>query len=300
MMRARLAAIVFGFCVACAYEPGSFPDDEGSGSGSGSQGQNDGDFDGDGLTDLVDNCPALGNTDQRDHDDDGRGDICDGCPHLPDTGKDTDVDGVADACDPRPLHPGDRLAFFEGFYAPVAWYPVIGSNTWQNINGSIRQQQMGEAYQLVRDDSPNLTTVFVDARVRINAVSQNLTYRRGTGIVFGYADKSHYFFCGLATGTFGPEVHAGEIGIDWWGNPEYRFASSGFTGQMAGEWLTLQARTTANPSGGTVIDCMGHRGVDTATAKHDAERDPPGDIGMRTQGTDASFDYVFVVEVPAS
>ena len=32
----------------------------------------------------------------------------------------------------------------------------------------------------------------------------------------------------------------------------------------------------------------------------EANRDTPGDVGIRTNGTDTSFDYVFVVEVPAA
>src|SRR5580698_218141 len=66
--------------------------------------------------------------------DSGRGDVCDVCPGIADDGTDSDGDGVGDACDPRPAQPGDSIAFFEGFYAPVAWSPVIGSNNWEYVS----------------------------------------------------------------------------------------------------------------------------------------------------------------------
>ncbi|PSM32040.1 thrombospondin type 3 repeat-containing protein [Haliangium sp. UPWRP_2] len=56
----------------------------------------DADLRGDGC----DNCPSVGNLDQKDSDSDGVGDACDKCPLLanPDQ-KDTDGDGIGDACD---------------------------------------------------------------------------------------------------------------------------------------------------------------------------------------------------------
>ncbi len=59
-----------------------------------------GDVDGDGVSNLLDNCPTLGNSDQHDEDADGRGDRCDGCPFVEDDGADLDGDGVGNACDP--------------------------------------------------------------------------------------------------------------------------------------------------------------------------------------------------------
>jgi hypothetical protein len=290
------------FLAACAFDHGTqvatTGDDNGSNAGSGAM-DPDHDSDGDGFPDLTDNCADVGNADQRDHDDDGRGDACDVCPHLIDTGKDTDLDGVGDACDPRPTESGDRIAFFEGFYAAPAWQAVIGSNSWQAVDGTLRQQRTDAAYQLVRDDDPDLGEVFVDARVRINAISNNSSTRRSTGIVAAFRDPNHYMFCGLAAAQpSGVEVNAGEVSTDFFGVAHYDFTPGAFPAPMTGEWLTLQARTKQTDDG-TRIECTSHRAGVTGMASYDGDADLEGDIGIRTNGADASFDYVFVVAVGA-
>jgi len=284
-------------CLAgCAFDHGAAgPDGTGDDTGSGAPGAPQGDSDGDGVADLVDNCATVANVDQRDHDADGRGDRCDVCPHLPDTGSDADGDSVGDACDPNPTRAGDRIAFFIGFYDPVDWKPVIGGATWQVAGGELRQTSVGDADQLVRDDNPDLRTVFVDARVRINSMSPDVTMRRSVGLVMGYGDPKHYYFCGLAAQGQVGEINAGAVSTNFWGTAQYDYTPGAFAAPMTNDWLTLQATTTA-VDGQTRIDCMGNRGVVTGTADYAADGDPSGDIGLRTNGVDASFDYIFVVE----
>jgi len=296
MRRVLLGALL---CFAgCAFEHGSLDtpgDDQGQGSGSGMGPE--GDFDNDGVPDLQDNCNTASNADQNDHDDDGRGDACDVCPHLPDTGSDADGDGVGDGCDPNPTTAGDRIAFFDGFYHQPQW-DLQGSGAWQASGGFLRQTKM-DASQLVRDDNPDLKTVFVDARVQVNSMASGPTARRSLGLVLGLGDEDHYFYCGIAQTQIGSEVQAGAESTDFWGSAQFDYTPGAFASPINGGWVTLQASTSKTDWDGTHIDCMGHRGQVTGTAAFEHEGEPSGDIGLRTNGVDASFDYVFVVETPA-
>lgn len=69
------------------------------------------DTDGDGVTDDIDNCPAIPNPGQADADGDGLGDACDNCPAVANPGQlDADGDGVGDVCDncPAVANPGQE------------------------------------------------------------------------------------------------------------------------------------------------------------------------------------------------
>jgi len=256
-----------------------------------STGNPNGDTDGDGVVDAIDNCPTMPNADQHDHDGDGRGDVCDVCPHLVDAGGDADGDGVGDACDPRPTEAGDRIALFEGFYGPVTWTPVIG-DAWQVSNGAVVENDTMMQHQIV--SGANLGNVFIEARVRVDQLTMNPQSRKSVGLVLGYRDPADYFFCGLAAPGGDAEVDAGKVG-----DGSFDYNQNTFAAQMPGDWTTLQARTTQAPGQQTHLDCAGHRSaIDTQTG-YDTDADAGGDIGLRTNGADASFDYVFVVEVPA-
>lgn len=303
----KRALVGLAILAGCAFDHGVLPggddddDTEQPGPGSGSDDIATRDSDGDGVPDLVDNCAYVSNPEQHDHDDDARGDACDGCPHLADQGTDGDDDGVGDACDPRPTEPGDRIAFFDGFYTPPPWTSVVGDRTWETVDGTLRQPSTEAAFQIVRDDTPNLASVFVDVRVRINALASGNPTRRSAGIVLSYRDTNHYVYCGLAAvPPNGAEVNAGQVTTDFWGNRRYDYKPGSFPAQMSGEWLTLQARTTTTATGDTRIDCSSHRANASGMASFTGDADIEGDIGLRTNGVDASFDYVFVVAMPAS
>jgi hypothetical protein len=257
------------------------------------------DTDGDGVTDATDNCVDAPNADQRDHDGDGRGNACDVCPHLPDTGADVDHDGVGDACDPRPTQAGDRIAFFEDFDDLTHWQPVEGGATWQLSDSLVHQTQVDGVSEIVRDTMPDLGNVFVEARLRVNAVSNTATARRSTGIVVGYHSTTDYYFCGLVAATQGALIDTGKVSPDGFGSSYFGHNYGAFDAPMPGDWTTFQVRTIQPLTLGTSISCVGHRpGVDGAT-QYQADQGAAGDIGLRTNGADATFDYVFVVEVPA-
>ena len=293
---ASLSICVAGSLAGCAFDHGSLDtagDDQGAGPGG--SGVQPGDYDGDGVSDVLDNCNTASNADQRDHDGDGRGDRCDVCPHLPDTGADADADGVGDACDPHPTTATDRIALFDGFYSAPQWDTVQGQGGWQTSGGILRQPKLDPS-QIVRDDNPDLGTVFVDARVQVNSMATNPATRRSVGLVLGFGDANHYFYCGVAQTQAGAEIQAGAESTDFWGSAQYNYTPGAFAAPMAGDWFTLQATTSTTDWNGTHVDCMGHRSTTTGTATFEHDGEPGGDFGLRTNGVDASFDYVFVVE----
>jgi hypothetical protein len=293
MKRVLVSAIMFA---GCSFHSSAKPtgDDDGTtpdASMGGSGGSNvAGDSDGDGVPDTSDNCPTIANADQHDHDGDGRGDVCDVCPHLVDAGGDADGDGVGDACDPRPTEAGDRIALFEGFYDNVAWTPVAGG-AWTVSSGAIDQSDMTMQHQIVAGLS--LNNAFIDARVKVSGVAQNSSSRHSTGIVLGYQDTNDYFFCGLAAPGAGAQIEAGRVG-----DGQYNYNSGDFQTQMTGDWTVIQARTSQAAGDYTHIDCESKRGAVAGNTSYDDTDDAAGDIGLRTNGVAASFDYVFVVEVP--
>lgn len=255
------------------------------------------DTDGDGFMDDVDVCPNVVDPQQRDHDGDKRGDACDVCPHRADNGADQDLDGVGDACDPRPTLPGDRIAYFEGFYQPVSWSPVIGGNSWAFENGTATQAKTDTAYQLIRDDNPDLGHVLVEARFRVAQITGDTSTRRSAGIVAGYHDKDTYWFCGLAASGAAAEVDAGKVSWGLFGD-SFDFNLGAFADAMPGDWAVLRARTTSGSNGDGAIECAVERNGVTGSATFQTGAAVGGDVGIRTNGAAASFDYVFVVASP--
>jgi hypothetical protein len=291
--------IICALVAGCSFKNGG-PSSTGGGGGDGidaaTPGDPNADSDGDGINDAVDNCPHVANPDQHDKDGDLRGDACDVCPHIADTGADFDGDGVGDACDPRPTEPGDHIAFFDGFYTTTAWTPVTGG-AWEIDSGALRQPSADGSFQIMRPETPAPNNVFVEARVRVNAMTQVVGARQAVGLVAGYQDTDNYFFCGLASTYYGSEVEAGRVDPIVPGG-SFSYNPSDFGDQMTGDWIVLQARTTQAAGNYTHLDCTGARAAAHGDAGYDTNSDAAGEISLRTNGVDASFDYVFVVEVP--
>ncbi len=297
--RAARVLAATSLLAACSFSHGS-PGSSGPGAGGGADAPTTDpqlDSDHDGVPDIADNCVYVPNPDQHDHDGDGRGDVCDVCPHLADTGADLDGDGVGDACDPNPTTPGERSVLFDGFYGPLAWTPVIGGPSWQITNGVLDQPDTGSIYQLVRPMSPPPNNVFVEVRVHVNQLAQNQATRHSIGLVVAYHAPDDYLFCGVAQ-TTDAEIEAGVVSPATAGST-FDYNPGTFTAAMIGDAITLQAQTSqAAGDTNTHLDCTGQHTTDHGTASYDAQTDAAGEIGLRTNGADASFDYVFAVEVP--
>jgi hypothetical protein len=283
----------------CSFSKGTSPSPPSGGGDMPDAAVTATDTDGDGVPDALDNCPAIANPDQHDHDGDLRGDACDVCPHVADTGADFDGDGVGDACDPHPTEPGDHIVFFDGFYGPTIdpWQTVSGPPAWTIDGGALRQPMADAISMVVRPASPTPNNVFVEARLRVNAVSSAPAARHAVGIAAGFQGTDNYFFCGLSQTDVGSQVEAGHVEPDG-GTGYYTFNQGDFADSMTGDWLTVQARTAQPPDGDTHLDCTTSRGATLGTAGYDDTDPAAGEISVRTNGVDASFDYVFVVEVP--
>ena len=300
MKRALVCVLIAGCSFSKSHGPGETNPDGQTGLSDGADPHQD--TDGDGFPDVADNCPFVANPDQHDHDGDGRGDACDVCPHLKDTGADVDNDGVGDACDPRPTTPGDKIVLFEGFYDAVTWTSVIGdASAWQYSNGTAHQPDTQHIYQLIAPGS--FEDVFVDVKLRVDGVAPSQS-RHSTGIVLGYQATDDFYFCSLATSfstSSTPILDAGK-GMEGTGG-QFEDQSTPFDAPMVGDWISVQAQTSpmTDGSGGTHLECAGRRDQTTAQATYDAVNElAAGGVGLRTNGVDASFDYVFVVQVPAS
>jgi hypothetical protein len=293
----RTLAIVALAAAGCSFDHGAHPlaGDAASDASVGSDGVSQPtDTDGDGVPDNVDNCPTVANPDQHDHDGDGRGDACDVCPHIPDAGGDSDGDGVGDACDPRPTQPGDHIAFFEGFYGDPSW-TAQGANAWQFDGSTAQQPNLDGVYTLVHPAMPALTNVFIEARLRVDAIAA-MSPRRSAGIVLGYHSATDFYLCAIAQAATGPEIDAAKVANNMGG---LVLDPAPFADTMTGDWTVLQAMLVQNGPGDSHLDCIGQRGVTSATPSIDAFAPVRGQVGIRTNGANASFDYVFAVEMPS-
>ena len=96
-----------------------------------------GDGDGDTVTDDMDNCPMVKNTDQANEDMDEYGDVCDPCPVFGGIdNNDKDGDLVGNGCDPNIDVGGDVIVLFDGFNARPETATITGD--WTFVDGQAR------------------------------------------------------------------------------------------------------------------------------------------------------------------
>lgn len=147
-------------------------------------------------------------------------------------------------------------------------------------------------------DNPDLGLVTVETRFQVQQVTGDTSTRRSIGIVAGYRDPNTYWFCGLAAPGAQSEVDAGKVSWGLFGN-SFDYNLGAFPASAAGDWAVLRARTHRAASGDTALDCSVERNSASGSASFSTSADAAGDVGLRTNGAAASFDYVFVVVSPA-
>jgi hypothetical protein len=286
------------------------------------------DGDEDGAGDACDNCPAVANAPkatmgfdapvQRDHDGDGLGDECDPCPHLkPPAGAtemDTDQDGAGDACDPEP-DVANPAPYWNGFYeAPdaAAWSSPPGAGSladWElalrsdgrlgwrqkTLNGSERRQIL---LQGDRQEHFVQTSIVVEEA----AAADGTSTQRSATVTFGYfrnALNEIYFSCGPRR-----EVTAGTnriIAAVQQGDTDQSAQEQAWGGGLVDAPIAVTARGdrtggTGPGTGDTDMACNATDGTASTQVTNGTTYYPDGQIGLRTFGMKAWFDYIFIVE----
>jgi hypothetical protein len=285
------------------------------------------DGDDDGVGDACDSCVAVANPPretpgaaapiQRDHDGDGRGDECDLCPHVGSADDvDTDSDGIGAACDPEPAIKNPP-AYFNGFYDPpdATWTVPAGGGVladWevaQRADGTIGWRQRvldgSQRHHIVRAGSTQ--EHFIDSVLVVEgiAAADGVTALRGAELTYGFVptvDGPVSFICGVERDELNELdlIQSALLQNDVliadktapWPAPllETRI-------HVVGQ--ATRIRGTMPGTGDSALSCAAGD-VPKVTVISEINEIPDGQLGLRTFGMIAWFDYVFYVETIAA
>lgn len=282
--------------------------------------------DSDALGDACDNCAMVANPPQatmtatglalvqRDQDGDGRGDVCDFCPHLASTAQDVDADGdgIGVPCDPDPAVKNPPAEFW-GFYempaatdwdVPTAqagqradWEIAVtdGSRLWlKQKNTTLGWYQL---HRLKTYQRP-----WVEALVRVEAVAPAAgdDDLRSSGVIMSYnlnGGTHNYGACAVRRNV----TNSTDVLLSaTYDDQNLRNGENNATA-WSGGLLTRDIRLIGNALLVNINDsnqiCRGSAaGTAQTTVNAGSFLRPSGQVGVRTYGSVAQFDYVFLVD----
>lgn len=310
-MRGPSAVLIVLACAlgACAFDP------KAPGGGDDAPMTN-ADPDGDGVLES-DNCAAIANPDQRDHDADGKGDVCDACPHLAGGDDDPDGDGIGAACDPEPSVKNPQ-PYWNGFYDPpdLMWTVPNGMGGLADWQVQDRGGKLGWAQTVldgsqrhhlvlagVREESYVMSAFVVDQIANGDATSD----LRSAMVSFGYTKSQtsgdeFYFNCGVRADTF---LDTNTVIASAFMNDTIRDDKTmPWTTDMTAKTIVIAGRAdrvngTEPRTGDSTLSCDANDGTTQQRVTNESTDYPDGQVGLRTYGMTAWFDYLFVVEPTA-
>jgi len=236
------------------------------------------DLDGDTIPNAADNCPLIGNADQRDHDADLVGDVCDNCPHVanPMQQATLDTDLVGDACDPDNLRT-DTFVYFEGFSdaAPPGWVLPAGFTV---SNGKL-VGVVGAIGALAYKDAAVPADVTV---ISHGAMTAQTGFARNIGPAARATGGVDYYKCDTLDAQVEVVEQIGSMGnvLDQSPlmNPDLRDIT--YTFDVTGALLVCSVRTNNMTATASATD---NTGIQTGTR-----------TGLRVRNCTGSFDYIVV------